>query len=79
MDGLRYGEGRMMISSVVWAQCINVTDTQTATQPRRHCNSSPNMHRRHRCCPAYLMDIITFHDSDTAVSRLRSSTTRAAA
>jgi len=27
------GEGRMMIDSVVWAQYINVTDTQTATSP----------------------------------------------
>jgi len=27
--GLQSGEGRMMIDSVVWAQCINVTDTQT--------------------------------------------------
>jgi len=29
MAGLQYGEGRMMIDSVVWAQYINVTDTQT--------------------------------------------------
>jgi len=33
MAGLRPGEGRMMIDSVVWAQQINVTDTQTATSP----------------------------------------------
>jgi len=26
-------EGRMMINSVVLAQCINLTDTQTATSP----------------------------------------------
>jgi len=32
----------------------------------------------HRCCPAPLMDIVTFYNSDTAVRRLRSSTTRAA-
>jgi len=29
MSGLQSGEGRMMIDSVVWAQHINVTDTQT--------------------------------------------------
>jgi len=29
MAGLQSGEGRMMIDSVVWAQYINVTDTQT--------------------------------------------------
>jgi len=33
MAGLQSGEGRMMIDSVVWAQDINVTDTQTATSP----------------------------------------------
>jgi len=32
----------------------------------------------HHCCPAYLMDIVTFNDSDTAVHRLQSLTTRAA-
>jgi len=31
MAGLQSGEGRIMIDSVVWAQYINVTDTQTAT------------------------------------------------
>jgi len=39
MAGLQSGEGRMPIDSVIWAQNINVTDTQTATQPRRHNNS----------------------------------------
>jgi len=44
--GLQYGEGRMMISSVVWAQYINVTDTQhnslqTDRQPRRHSKCRP--------------------------------------
>jgi len=29
----------MVIDSVVWAQYVNVTDKQTATQPRRHSNS----------------------------------------
>jgi len=33
MAGLQSGEGRMMIDSVVWAQYINVTNTQTATSP----------------------------------------------
>jgi len=33
MAGLQSGEGRMLIDSVVWAQCIYVTDTQTATSP----------------------------------------------
>jgi len=33
MAGLQSGEGRMMVHSVVWAQYINVTDTQTATSP----------------------------------------------
>jgi len=31
MAGLQSGEGHMMIDSVVCAQYINVTDTQTAT------------------------------------------------
>jgi len=31
MAGLQFGKGRMTIDSVVWAQYINVTDTQTAT------------------------------------------------
>jgi len=35
-------EGRMMIDSVVLAQYINVTDTKTTTQPRRHSISRPN-------------------------------------
>jgi len=35
MAGLQSGEGRMMIDSVVWAQYINVTDTQIPRQPRR--------------------------------------------
>jgi len=30
MAGLQSGEGRIMIDSVVWAQYINMTDTQTA-------------------------------------------------
>jgi len=29
MAGLQSGEGRMMIDLVVWAQYINVTDTET--------------------------------------------------
>jgi len=29
MDGLQSGEGRVRIDLVVWAQYINVTDTQT--------------------------------------------------
>jgi len=33
MAGLQTSEGCMMIDSVVWAQYINVTDTQTATSP----------------------------------------------
>jgi len=48
--GLQYGEGRMMIDSVVWAQYINVTDTQTDTQthrqPRRRSKWSANAWRR---------------------------------
>jgi len=44
--GRQAGEGRMIIDSVVWKQYINVTDTQTATQPRRHSNSPPNALRR---------------------------------
>jgi len=35
MAGLQSGAGRMMIDSVVWAQHINVTDTQTATSPQQ--------------------------------------------
>jgi len=38
MAGLQSREGRTMIDSVVWAQYINVTDTQTATSPQQtHC------------------------------------------
>jgi len=33
--GLRSGDGRTMIDSVVWAQYINVTNRQTHRQPRR--------------------------------------------
>jgi len=35
MAGLQSGEGLMLIDSVVWAQYINVTDTQTATSPQQ--------------------------------------------
>jgi len=31
MAASQSGEGRMMIDSIVWAQYINVKDTQTAT------------------------------------------------
>jgi len=31
MAGLQSGEGRMMIDSVIWAEYINVTDTNTQT------------------------------------------------
>jgi len=33
MAGLQSGEGRIVIDSVVWAQYINVTDTQSHTSP----------------------------------------------
>jgi len=36
MAGLQSGEGRMMIDSVIWAQFISMTDTQTDRQPRCH-------------------------------------------
>jgi len=46
MAGLQPSEGRMMIDLVVWAQYINVRDTQTHIQPlrqlSRHSNSCPN-------------------------------------
>jgi len=29
--GLQFGEGHVMIDSVIWVQYINMTDTQTAT------------------------------------------------
>jgi len=49
MAGLQSGEGRVMINSVVWAQHINVTDTQplfvTERQPRHHIKCHP-MHWR---------------------------------
>jgi len=35
MAGLQSDESRMMIDSVVWAQYINVTDTQTAKQTNK--------------------------------------------
>jgi len=35
MAGLQSGEGRMMIDSVIRAQYVNVTDTQTATLPQQ--------------------------------------------
>jgi len=40
MAGLQSGEGRGMIDSVVWAQYINVTDTQTHREPRRHVSAT---------------------------------------
>jgi len=36
MAGLQSSEGRMMIDSVIWAQYINVSDTQTATSPLQY-------------------------------------------
>jgi len=36
MPGLQSGKGRMMIDSVVWAQYINVTDTETDRQIDSH-------------------------------------------
>jgi len=42
MAGLQSGEGRMMIDSVVWAQYINVTNTQ----PRRHSKCRSNALRQ---------------------------------
>jgi len=43
MAGLQFGEGRMMIDSVVWTQYINVqTHRQTDRQPRRHSNCRSN-------------------------------------
>jgi len=35
MARLQSGEGRVIIDSVVWAQHINVIDTQTAMSPRQ--------------------------------------------
>jgi len=35
MAGAQFGEGRMKFDSVIWAQYINVTDTQTATSPQQ--------------------------------------------
>jgi len=50
MAELQSREGRMMIDSVVWAQYINVTNTQKTTQPHRqalrHSNDSSNALRR---------------------------------
>jgi len=46
MAGLQSGECRMMIDSVVWAQYINETDTQTDRQPRRHSKCRANALRR---------------------------------
>jgi len=42
MAGLQSGEGHMTIDSVVWAQYINVTDTQ----PRHHNKCRPQHWRR---------------------------------
>jgi len=41
MAGLQPVEGHMMIDSVVWAQYINVTDTRTDRQLRRHSTAAP--------------------------------------
>jgi len=46
MAGLQSGVGRMMIDSVVWAQYINVTDTQTDKQTRRLSKCRANVLRR---------------------------------
>jgi len=43
MAGLQYGEGRMMIDSLVWAQYINVREHR---QPRRHSKFLANARRR---------------------------------
>jgi len=42
MVELQSSGSRVMVDSVVWAQYINVTDTQTHRQPRRHSNKRPN-------------------------------------
>jgi len=44
--GLQSGEGSMLIDSVVWAQFVNVTDTQPHKQPRRHNKFRTNALRR---------------------------------
>jgi len=46
MAGLQFGDGRMMIDSVVWTQYINVTDRQTDRQTRRHSKCRANALRR---------------------------------
>jgi len=46
MVGLQSGKDHMMIDSVVWAQYIIVTDTQTDTHPRRRSKCRANALRR---------------------------------
>jgi len=46
MAGLQSREGRTMIDSVVWAQYINVLDTQMHRQPHRHSKLGANALRQ---------------------------------
>jgi len=50
LEWLQSGKGRIMIDSVVWAQYMNVTDTQTDRQtdrqPRRHSKCRVNVGRQ---------------------------------
>jgi len=46
MAELQAGESRTMIDSVIWAQYINVTNTETDRQPRRHNKGCANALRR---------------------------------
>jgi len=47
MAGLQSGKCRIMIDSVVWAQCFNATDTRhTDRQPHRHSKCHANASRQ---------------------------------
>jgi len=63
MAGLQSGEGRMMIDFVVWAQYINVTDTETATSPEQmlcQCTVSGGKNKQ-------TPDLVCYRDSSDAI------------
>jgi len=72
MAGLQSGEGRMMIDSVVWAQYINVTDTPTDRQTRRHSKCCANV-----LCIRRQKSTKWLHNMEKAASNVNSVPTRA--
>jgi len=57
MAGLQSGEDRIMIDSVVWAQYINVTDTQTDSHVAI-ANAAPTRQKCRQCTPVSLDEMM---------------------